>query len=230
MLGIIGITAPALEYFLRHLHEEVVRQPPDSDAPLYILRMENQKAFVDSLSERQIRWPVYMQRAIQHLLDHGATKIVCPANTNHAIYEYMSPEFADVWLHIADPVIGALNDRNISNAMLLGTAITVESGFYQQKFNAVGGVLHRPSPEAQALLHKAIIKELIIHQPAEYTAQALEMLRQECLARDCTAIVLGCTELGMMHHELASWGVEIIDSCQELARASHQFLARGAYS
>lgn len=225
MLGIIGVTAPALEYFLMHLHREVLVHQPASDAPLYILRMENQKAYVDTLSDREVRWPLYMQRAIKYLAEHGATRIVCPANTNHAIYEYMPAEFADLWLHIADPVMDALSKKNIRNAMLLGTAITVESGFYQKKFNQAGGVMHKPGPEAQALLHKAIIGELIINQPAEYTAQALEMLRQECMVRDCKAVVLGCTELGMMHNELAAWGVEVIDSCKELAKASHQFIA-----
>lgn len=49
-------------------------------------------------------WTQLMIRDFNELIDAGCDLLVCPANTNHIVYDHFLPNLSVPWLHIADPV------------------------------------------------------------------------------------------------------------------------------
>jgi aspartate racemase len=231
MLGILGITSPACLYFLKFLHEFLSELSPNSHPsaqPLYLLRMENTREYQSSIADLQEVWPVLMGKAISELMDSGATRVVCPANSNHAVYARVAESTGGVWLHIADPVLEVINALGIKKVLVLGTSMTASADVYGSRYASHGVSVVYPEAKLQEQLHQAIVMELINDQVGVRTREVISELQQHA-GQSCDGIVLGCTELLMVQEDLEKLGLPVIDSCRELARASAECIRRQVF-
>lgn len=136
--------------------------------------------------------------ALHRLKAAGADFAAILANTPHNAYERLRSTSPLEILTIMDATAsGLLRDRR-GDVALLGTRATMEFGFFQKHFADQGIRTRVPSPEQRSELDRVIWEELshgVVKPPSRAAAKAAiaELERQ-----GAEAVVLGCTELGLL--------------------------------
>jgi aspartate racemase len=127
----------------------------------------------------------------------GAEVIGLSTNTMHIVADQITAAIAVPFVHIADPTADALLRDGVARVGLLGTRFTMEMPFYKDRL--IGRGLEVLVPDVDITNLNGIIYEelcLGIVKPdsrAVYVA-AIERLK----ARGAEAVILGCTEIGML--------------------------------
>ncbi len=129
----------------------------------------------------------------------GADFLLLCTNTMHKLAPEIEAAIGIPLLHIADATARALAGENIRRAGLLGTAFTMEQDFYTGRLADRHGVeVLVPAAADRQLVHRVIYEELCrgIIDPGSRS----EYLRiiDDLAASGAEAIILGCTEIGML--------------------------------
>ncbi|GAC1348044.1 MAG: aspartate/glutamate racemase family protein [Acetobacteraceae bacterium] len=147
-------------------------------------------------------WDAATARLIDaaHRLERGGADflLIC-SNTMHR----MAPETAAAvripLLHIATPTSARIAAQGFRRIGLLGTAFTMEQGFYKQHLAEQFGldVLVPDAPD-RATIHRIIYDELVqgVVNPASRAAYRAIMTR--LVQAGAEAIILGCTEITLL--------------------------------
>jgi aspartate racemase len=133
----------------------------------------------------------------------GADIIGITSNTMHIVVDQVTDGLGVPLLHIADPTADALLRDGYRRVGLLGTRFTMEMPFYKDRLKARG--LEVLVPEVDITNLNAIIYEElcrgIVRDPSRDTyVRAIELLA----ARGAEAVILGCTEIGMLIDDSSS--------------------------
>jgi aspartate racemase len=133
----------------------------------------------------------------------GADGILVACNTVHRFAQAMSGAISVPLLHVADAAGRALRADGHERVGLLGTLATMRGGVYTKRLEGGHGLQVRvPSAATCTLLQTLIVEELAVGNFHAEQASRLDAAVEE-LARDgCTAVVLGCTELGLTYGSL----------------------------
>ncbi|PCE33552.1 cysteate racemase [Burkholderia ubonensis] len=147
----------------------------------------------------------------------GAGVIVIPCNSAHHWYAQMAEHSAAPILHIVDASVAALPE-GIRRVAVLATGGALASGFYQASLRARGIEPVMPAAAAQRDIAACIeaVKATKIEAAARHLSRALATLER----RKVAVAVMGCTEIPIAARALRNAGVMLIDSTQELARAT----------
>lgn len=133
----------------------------------------------------------------QGLAAAGAEVIGLATNTMHIVADAITRDLAVPFVHIADPTSQALKADGFSTVGLLGTRFTMEMGFYRERLEAAGLSVLVPDVD-RTNLNAIIYEELcrgVVREPSRQTyVAAIDRLRQ----RGAEAVILGCTEIGML--------------------------------
>ena len=152
--------------------------------------------------ENEGRWhEVGNQLAIaaKSLQDAGADFLILCCNTLHKATPAIEGAIQIPFLHIADAAGSVLSKSHIQTIGLLGTQFTMEDGFYASRLEDKFG-LHVITPK---LLDRQMIDQIIYNElcqgkvrpeSKEELVRIIETLRNN----GAEAILLGCTELGML--------------------------------
>jgi len=129
----------------------------------------------------------------------GAGCVVLCTNTMHKVAPRIEASVDIPLLHIADATGQALKRDGVRQVGLLGTAFTMEQAFYRdrlaQRFDL--DVLVPPEPERQ-IVHSVIYQELCQGRVEEASRDAYLRIIDGLADRGAQAIILGCTEIGML--------------------------------
>jgi aspartate racemase len=129
----------------------------------------------------------------------GARAIVMTSNTMHQVAAAIEAAVSVPLLHIVDATGRALRTAGVRRAGLLGTRYTMELPFWRdrmrERFEIEIGV---PGAADRELVHRVIYEELI-HGAGTQTSRASygEVMRR-LAATGAQAVILGCTEIGML--------------------------------
>lgn len=128
----------------------------------------------------------------------GAEGLLLATNTMHKVSRQIEEAGGIPLLHIADPTATALLAAGHHRVGLLGTAFTMEDDFYVQRLRAHGLEVIVPQVADRALVHGVIYDELChdVVRPESKAAYAAVVGR--LAASGAQAVVLGCTEIGML--------------------------------
>jgi aspartate racemase len=131
------------------------------------------------------------------LVGAGAEIIGLATNTMHIVAPAITAVLNAQFIHIADPTSAALLHDGFDTVGLLGTRFTMEMGFYRDRLTEAG--LNVLVPEVDITnLNGIIYEELcrgIVREPSRRIyIEAIERLA----ARGAQAVILGCTEIGML--------------------------------
>jgi len=149
----------------------------------------------------------------------GAQLVICPDNTIHRVFDQVAEKAKLPWLHIAEEVAKEAGRRNYKKVGLIGTAITMDSSFYQDKLAKHGITVVLPDPKDRKLIDRIIFDELVA---AQFTAESRAYftgLISEMRSAGCEAVALGCTEVPLIITEENS-PLPVLDSTRLLARAA----------
>jgi len=149
----------------------------------------------------------------------GADFLICPDNTLHQAFSYVTPRSPLPWLHIAEIVVDQAVTSGFHRLGLLGTRWLVEGEVYPEKLRSRDLEYLRPNTAEREEVSRVIMDELVhgIFKPEAiaYIQRVIRRMQQE----GCDAVVLGCTELPLIINDSNSV-LPILDSTRLLARAA----------
>ncbi|BAQ81216.1 aspartate/glutamate racemase family protein [Pseudomonas sp. St29] len=160
--------------------------------------------------------------AAQRLQDGGAECLVLCTNTMHKVAEQIQAATAVPFLHIADPTARAALTAGTLNVGLLGTAFTMEQEFLKSRLSQQGlNVLVPDAQESQAV-HRIIYEELCVGIISDASRRVYQQVIESLRARGAQAIILGCTEIGLLLKPEHS-PLPLLDTTELHARAAVDF-------
>ena len=129
----------------------------------------------------------------------GADFIVLCTNTMHLVADQLIEGLERPLLHIADPTGQAVRNAGVSTVGLLGTRFTMEQDFYAGRLKRGHGLeVIVPDDEERAVVHKIIYDELCLGKVTEDSRQAYADIVSGMVDRGAQAVILGCTEIGLL--------------------------------
>ena len=160
--------------------------------------------------------------AARHLEAGGADCVVLCTNTMHKVAAQIQAAVSIPFLHIADPTGQAALATGATTVGLLGTAFTMEEDFLKSRLRDMGLQVLVPDAAERQTVHRIIYDELCVGiiDPASRTAY--QAVIESLAARGAQAIILGCTEIGLLIKPEHS-RVPLLDTTELHARAAVAF-------
>ncbi len=149
----------------------------------------------------------------------GADLLVLCTNTMHKVAPAIEAAVAIPLLHIADPTAAAVRAAGVRRVGLLGTRFTMEEAFYRERLVERGLEVVLPTPDDRALVHRVIYDELCVGVVDARSREAYRRVMADLVARGAGAIILGCTEIGLLVGE-GDVDVPVFDTTVLHARAA----------
>lgn len=137
--------------------------------------------------------------AARRLESAGADFLLLCTNTMHKVADAIEAASALPLLHIADPTAAAIQAAGLQRVGLLGTRFTMEQPFYRQHLEDRHGIqVLVPDEPDRAEVHRVIYEELCRGVVSEASRQAYRQVISRLVARGAQAVILGCTEIGLL--------------------------------
>ena len=138
-----------------------------------------------------------LARSAQRLQAADADMVILATNTMHMAADTIEASIAVPFLHIADPTADALIADGAATVGLLGTRFTMEMDFYTARLAARG--LQPLVPDVDrtnldGIIYNELCRGIVTDASRAVYVTAIERLA----ARGAQAIILGCTEIGML--------------------------------
>lgn len=128
----------------------------------------------------------------------GAEILVLATNTMHKVAGAIEDAMTIPLLHIADPTAQAIAAQGLTKIGLLGTRFTMEQNFYRNRLIHHGLTVLIPDDDDRALVHRVIYNELCLGQVRPESRTAFIGIIKRLADQGAQAIVLGCTEIGLL--------------------------------
>jgi aspartate racemase len=129
----------------------------------------------------------------------GADFLLVCTNTMHRVAAEIEAAIGIPLVHIADATAEVLKRRGVTRVGLLGTAFTMEQDFYAGRLRERFGIEVLVPPVAERrVVHEVIYGELCLGDVRDSSRDRYLSIIDALAARGAEAIVLGCTEIGML--------------------------------
>jgi aspartate racemase len=103
------------------------------------------------------------------------------------------------FLHITDATGVKIREKGVSTVGLLGTAFTMEQGFYPERLlekSGIGAIV--PGEEERQFIHQTIYTELCCGVFSERARERFLAIIDGLVTRGAEGVVLGCTEIPLL--------------------------------
>ncbi|KAA0911210.1 aspartate/glutamate racemase family protein [Pusillimonas sp. ANT_WB101] len=142
----------------------------------------------------------------------GADFLVLCTNTMHKVADDISNAVSIPLLHIADATGDELQLDGIETVGLLGTAFTMQQGFYKDRLALQSGMrVLVPDDADQQVVHRIIYDELCQGVIRPESKRDYLRIIDKLAEQGAEAVILGCTEIGMLV-EQADTPVKLFDT------------------
>jgi aspartate racemase len=149
----------------------------------------------------------------------GAAFAICPDNTYHQAFKFLTPRSPIPWIHIAEAVAEEARRLGYARLGILGTKYLTEGPVYPEALERFGIESVIPDEADRVRVNEIIFKELVNGLFPEASRLYLNEVAGELKARGCDAVVLGCTELPLIVRPDDA-PLPTLDSTRLLARAA----------
>jgi aspartate racemase len=152
--------------------------------------------------QREDRWDeagAMLADAARALDAAGAELLVLCTNTMHKVADAIEAATSRPLLHIADCTAEALHAAGMRRIGLLGTRFTMEQAFYRARLARRHGLeVLVPGAADRDTVHRVIYEELCRGVVREESRVAYRAVMARLVDAGAEAIVLGCTEIGLL--------------------------------
>lgn len=158
-----------------------------------------------------------LNRSALRLKAAGAEVIGLATNTMHLVAEQMMAGVDAPFVHIADPTADALLADGYRTVGLLGTRFTMEMGFYRERLEQRGLTALIPEVDRtnlNGIIYDELCRGIVREESRKVYVDAIARLA----ARGAEAVILGCTEIGMLIDDAVS-PLPVFDTTDLHARA-----------
>lgn len=145
-----------------------------------------------------------LAEAARSLETAGADFIILCTNTMHKNADWICKSVNIPFLHIAELTAKALIKDKVEKVGLLGTKYTMEEDFYKEKLIAQGLEVIIPEAEERGIMNKIIFEELCLGNIDKVSKAACQKMIDIFKAKGAEAVILGCTEIGLLIKETDS--------------------------
>ncbi|MFC4333947.1 aspartate/glutamate racemase family protein [Salininema proteolyticum] len=139
-----------------------------------------------------------LAEAARTLEKAGADCAALCTNTMHLVAGHVEEAISIPLVHLVDATADAIRAEGLGKVALLGTAFTMEHGFYQDRMSRHGIEILTPGEDGRGEVHRAVYEELtrgvVLDATRERFLEVIEGLRE----RGAEGVILGCTEIGML--------------------------------
>ncbi len=149
----------------------------------------------------------------------GADFAICPDNTYHQAFEYLTPRSPIPWIHIAEAVGEEARRKGFKRLGVMGTKYLTEGPVYPGALKAFGIEREIPDAADRDKINDIIFDELVNGRFPEASRLYLNEVADKLKGRGCDAVVLGCTELPLIVRPDDA-PLPTLDSTRLLARAA----------
>lgn len=141
-----------------------------------------------------------LEAAARGLAGAGADGLLLATNTMHKGAGRIAAAAGIPLLHIADPTGDALRSAGIAHAALLGTRFTMEddSILCARLRERFGLRISVPDAPGRAAMHRIVFEELCRGQVLGASRAQVLALITDLQRQGAQAVILGCTEIGML--------------------------------
>lgn len=153
----------------------------------------------------------------------GAACLMICSNTTHRVADAISRSLSIPLLHIVDAVDRELGKVSARKVAVIATGYTIASRVYQEGLVRRGVEVIIPDTQTQGQIDAFIYDELCCGKLLESSRQRLTSLIDAFHDNGADAVVLACTELGMLV-PVRTQMPPIIDSTEAHIRAAIEFL------
>lgn len=128
----------------------------------------------------------------------GADFMMCGSNTMHRVAPAIEAALEVPFVHIVDAVADEARERGLRTLGILGTLPTMEADFYRERYAQHGLLVLTPDAEDRQLVDTVIFDELTRHEFTDSSKQHYLRIMRQLEASGADAVVLGCTEIGLL--------------------------------
>ncbi len=129
----------------------------------------------------------------------GAECLILCTNTMHRVAPQIEAALSIPFIHIADPTAQAVRAAGLHTVGLLGTRYTMEQDFYRGRLEQQHGLtVLVPDDAGRTAVHDIIYHELVLGIIREESRAVYQQVIAGLVARGAQAIILGCTEIGLL--------------------------------
>lgn len=197
-IGIVGGMSPesTATYYQRIVHRHQ-REFHDHSYPRIIIASVSFQQYIAWQHEDD--W-THIARGLEDELravaSAGADFALLATNTMHKVLPSIKSPVPI--LSILDSVGRYARINGLKSLGLTGTKFTMSRGFYSQGLERQGLTVLTPSLSDQETVHRIIYDELILGNVNPISVASFSEIVQRLIGRGAEAILLGCTELGLL--------------------------------
>lgn len=199
-LGLIGgMSWYSTEFYYRRINKQVQRRANAMcSAPMILDNLNFCDIARATTDQDWDRVGDVLVASAKRLQDCGATAILIGANSMHKVHDRVADAVSVPVLHIADAVGTKMKADGIESAALIGTRNVMAENWYRQRLVKHGVTLLPWEADDVAELDRIIYEELMAGQAVRNSERTLKTMITEIDKDGADAVVLGCTELGMI--------------------------------
>lgn len=203
LIGVLGGMSPESTVLYYRTMNELLRERTGDPAASARMLLHTIDFSALSALQRAGDWDaagVLLADAARGLVAGGAELVVISANTMHVVADAVRTALpAGVpLLHIGDVVADELDRLHIDRVLLTGTRYTMDLPFLRDHLAARGVTVALPDADARAWLQEIIYGELTLGRVSPAATERFGALLDDAAASGTGAVVLGCTELGLL--------------------------------
>jgi aspartate racemase len=128
----------------------------------------------------------------------GAEGLVICANTMHKVAAAVEAATGLPIIHVADATADAVLATPARTVGLLGTRYTMEQDFIRGRLIERGLAVLIPDADQREVVNRVIYDELCLGVVRDASREAYDAIIASLVERGAEAIILGCTELGLL--------------------------------
>lgn len=199
-IGLIGgMSWYSTEFYYRRINKQVQRRANAMcSAPMILDNLNFCDIAKATTDQDWDRVGEVLVRSAKRLEAGGATAILIGANSMHKIHDRVAESVKVPVLHIADAVGQKMKADGVESAALVGTRNVMAENWYRQRLVKHGVTLLPWEADDVEELDRIIYEELMAGQVVRNSERALKTMITEIDKDGADAVVLGCTELGMI--------------------------------
>lgn len=152
----------------------------------------------------------------------GADCLVICSNTTHRLASDIAKSLTIPLLNIVDVTSDALHDRKARRVVLLATDYTLASHVYQDSLAGHGIAMMETDAATRRWVHALIYDELCQGRFQSESRDRLIRIIEKLRADGADAVILGCTELGLLVGDQAQ-RLAAVDTTEIHALAAAEF-------
>lgn len=157
----------------------------------------------------------------------GVDAVALATNTLHVIADDITARLTVPFLDLVDLVGATASGAGYGAVGLLGTGYTMASDLYPKRLARFGVHVLVPDEAERRLVHDVIYTELVHGTVRDESRAAYLEVTERLVGRGAEAVVLGCTEIGMLLHD-GDASAPLLDTTRLHCEALTEFIVSGA--